>query len=157
MDWSHHYYAIAQEQQRGVNMIPDRMPTLNNCKEMIEHGEMIMLSLDRMKGMITQQEIQIMDQRMREQGGKGGDYDDDMTIYGDNMDKHGFGTSEGKKQRRGVRPYHFPYNAKILTKNSEQHHPDDATAAIEQRPLNGGVVQMEHEHFATPVGCTMQN
>lgn len=101
MDWSHHYNAIAQEQQRGLNVIPDRMPTLGNCKEMVEHGEMIMTSLARMKDMIAQQEIHMMDQRMREQGGKGGEYDDVMTMYGDNMDKHGFGGSEGKKQRRG--------------------------------------------------------
>lgn len=111
MDWSHHYNAIAQEQQRGLNVIPDRMPTLDNCKEMIEHGEAIMVSLTRMKDMImTQQEIHMMDQRMREQGGKGGEYDDDMTMYGDNMDKLGFGNSECKKQRRGVRSHQFPHN-----------------------------------------------
>ena len=112
MDWSHHYNAIAQEQQRGLNMIPDRMPTWENCKEMIEHGDAIMVSLARMKDMInTQQEMHMMDQRMREQGGKGGgEYDDDMTMYGENMDKHGFGNSESKKQRRGVRPHQFPCN-----------------------------------------------
>lgn len=110
MEWSHHYNAIAQEQQRGHNMIPDRMPTLDNCKEMIEHGEMIMFSLTRMKDMINQQEIHMMDQRMREQGGKGGEYDDDMNMYGNDMDKHGFGNSEGKKQRRGVGPSHFHHN-----------------------------------------------
>jgi hypothetical protein len=108
MDWSHHYNAIAQEQQRGLNVIPDRMPTLESCKEMIEHGEMIMFSLTRMKDMIQQQEIHLMDQRMRDQGVKGGDYDDEMAPYGENLDKHGFGTSEGKKQRRGVCPDHFP-------------------------------------------------
>ncbi|KAG0652699.1 Biofilm regulator 1 [Hyphodiscus hymeniophilus] len=106
MEWSHHYNAIAQEQQRGLNVIPDRMPTLDNCKEMVEHGDMIMFSIARMKEMIAQQEIHMMDQRMREQGGKGVEYDDDMTMYGDNMDKHGFGGSEGKKQRRGVRMKH---------------------------------------------------
>ena len=108
MDWSQHYNAIAQEQQRGLNMIPDRMPTLDNCKEMIEHGETIMVSLTRMKDMIQQQELHIMDQRMREQGGKGGEYDEEMAIYGDDMNKHGFG-SEGKKQRRGVRQHFHPH------------------------------------------------
>jgi hypothetical protein len=101
MEWSHHYNAIAQEQQRGLNVIPDRMPTLDNCKEMIEYGEAMMQSLTRMKDMITQQEFHTMDQRMREQGGKG-DYEDDMTMYGEGMDKHAFASSEGKKQRRGV-------------------------------------------------------
>ena len=114
MDWSHHYNAIAQEQQRGLNTIPDRMPTLDNCKEMLQHGDMIMFSLAKMKEMITQQEIHIMDQRMREQGSKGGEYDEDMAMYGDNIDKHGFG-SEGKKQRRGVCLIHLLTIFKILT------------------------------------------
>ena len=94
-------------------MIPDRMPTLDNCKEMIEHGETIILSLTRMKEMIMQQEIHMIDQRIREQGGKGGDYDEDMTMYGDDMNKHGFGNSEGKKQRRGVRSHHFPHTTQV--------------------------------------------
>jgi hypothetical protein len=115
MDWSHHYNAIAQEQQRGLNVIPDRMPTLDNCKEMIEHGDAIMVSLTRMKEMIQQQELQMLDQRMREQGGKGGEYDDEMAMYGDDMNKHGFGSAEGKKQRRGVRPHHFPSPTRFLT------------------------------------------
>lgn len=88
-------------------MIPDRMPTLENCKEMIEHGDAIMVSLTRMKEMIQQQELHMIDQRMREQGGKGGEYDEDMAMYGDDLSKHGFGL-EGKKQRRGVRPHHLP-------------------------------------------------
>lgn len=106
MDWSHHYNAIAQEQQRGLNMIPDRMPTLENCKEMIDHGEAIMVSLARMKEMIQQQELHMMDQRMRDQGGKGGEYDEEMNVYGDDMNKHGF-SAESKKQRRGVRLQHI--------------------------------------------------
>jgi len=116
MDWSQHYNAIAQEQQRGFNMIPDRMPSLDSCKEMMAHGEMLMNSLERLREMITQQEVHLRDQRIRDQGGKGGDYDEEMTMYGDGMDKHGFGGSAGKKQRRGVRPKPFATPAlNILT------------------------------------------
>jgi hypothetical protein len=102
MEWSSHYYAIAQEQQRGLNMIPDRMPTLDNCKEMIEKGEMLMNSLRLLMETTSQQEMHMTDQRMREQEGKGGEYDDDMNGYGDDMDRH-----ESKKQRRGVGPIQF--------------------------------------------------
>ena len=80
-------------------MIPDRMPTLDNCKEMIEHGEAIMVSLTRMKDMITQQEIHMMDQRMREQGGKGGEYDEDMAMYGDDINR-----SEERRVGKECRP-----------------------------------------------------
>ena len=114
MEWSHHYNAIAQEQQRGLNVIPDRMPTLDNCKEMIEYGEAIMVALARMKDMILQQEHAAMvDQRLREQGGKEGEYDEDMTMYGDDLNKQGFGTSDGKK-RRGVRATPFPHSTVVL-------------------------------------------
>jgi hypothetical protein len=111
MDWSHHYNAIAQEQQRGTSNIPDRMPTFDNCKEMIDHGDAIVSSLQRMREMIQQQELHVLDQRMREQGGKGGDYEDEMAMYADDMSKHGF--AEGKKQRRGVRPQHSPNNNRV--------------------------------------------
>ena len=77
---------------------------------MIEHGEMILSSLVRMKDMITQQEIHLMDQRMREHGAKGGDFDDDVSIYGENLEKHVFGGTEGKKQRRGVCPNPLLHN-----------------------------------------------
>jgi hypothetical protein len=42
-----------------------------------------------------------IDQRMREQGNRlAGEYEDEMSLYGDDMKNHGY-TSEGKK-RRGV-------------------------------------------------------
>ena len=101
-EWSRHYNAIAQEQQRSVNVIPDRMPTLESCEDMMVHQGKILFALQRMKEIIQQQEHALMDQRMREQGGRvPGEYDDDMSMYGDDMKNQGFGASDGKK-RRGV-------------------------------------------------------
>ena len=96
--WSHHFHAIAQEQQRSVNAIPDRMPTLDSCKEMIEHNHKIFNALRRMEDVLLQEHA-LADQRMRERAGR--EYDDDMSLYGDDMKSQGFGVSEAKK-RRGV-------------------------------------------------------
>jgi len=102
-EWSKHYNAIAQEQQRSVNALPDRMPTLEAVNDMIERQETIRGCLASMKKIIEdQQHAAAADRQNRERGIKGpGDYDDEMSMYGDDMKNHGFG-SEGKK-RRGVR------------------------------------------------------
>jgi hypothetical protein len=101
--WSAHYNAIAQEQQRTAS-IPERMPTLDECNEMILQQEKIQEALHRMRETIYQQEHAMADQRMREQG-KGTDYDpDDLSIYGDDMKGQGFGGSDGKKRRGRAAP-----------------------------------------------------
>lgn len=91
---------IAQEQQRTVTY-PERMPSLEECTEMLAHNQKIHTALQWMKDTIFQQEHAAMaDQRMREQGGK--DYDgDEMSMYGDELKTQGFSGSESKK-RRGV-------------------------------------------------------
>jgi hypothetical protein len=95
-EWSAHYNAIAQEQQRSANAIPDRMPTLDSLNEMISNQTRIGECLKRMQHMMLQET-----QYMRDQGARGpGSYDEEMSMYGDDMKSHGFG-SEGKK-RRGV-------------------------------------------------------
>jgi hypothetical protein len=101
-DWSAHYNAIAQEQQRSANAIPDRMPTLDSLNEMITNQTRIGECLKRMQHMMLQQQKDIEEtQYMRDQGVRGpGSYDEEMSMYGDDMKNHGFG-SEGKK-RRGV-------------------------------------------------------
>jgi hypothetical protein len=83
--------------------MPDRMPSLESCKEMLEHSEKIALSVRRMQDTILEQKHAMADQRLRDQGVKTiGEYDDDVSIYGDERQSQGFGGSEGKK-RRGVR------------------------------------------------------
>lgn len=101
-DWSAHYNAIAQEQQRSANAIPDRMPTLDSLNEMLANQTRIGECLKRMQHMMLQQQKDIEEtQYMRDQGARGpGSYDEEMSMYGDDMKNHGFG-SEGKK-RRGV-------------------------------------------------------
>lgn len=96
--WSAHYGSIAQEQQRTTS-IPERMPSLDDCNEMIAHTQKIAGALHWMKETIFQQEnAAIADQRMREQGGK--EYDpDESSLYGDDVKSQGFGTSESKKRR----------------------------------------------------------
>lgn len=104
-EWSKHYNAIAQEQQRSVNALPDRMPTLEAVNDMIERQETIRGCLASMKKIIEdQQHAAAADRQNRERGIKGpGDYDDEMSMYGDDMKNHGFG-SEGKKRRGRAAP-----------------------------------------------------
>jgi hypothetical protein len=101
-EWSAHYNAIAQEQQRSVNAIPDRMPTLDSLNDMIVSQAKIGECLKRMQHMMLQQQKDLEEtQYMRDQGARGpGSYDEEMSMYGDDIKNHGFG-SEGKK-RRGV-------------------------------------------------------
>jgi hypothetical protein len=83
--------------------MPDRMPSLESCKEMLEHSEKIALAVRRVQDTILEQEHVIADQRMRDQGVKvAGEYDDDMSMYSDERQSQSFAVSEGKK-RRGVR------------------------------------------------------
>jgi len=112
-EWAAHYNAIAQEQQRSVNAIPDRMPTLDSLNEMISNQTRIGECLKNMQHMMLQQRKDMEEtQYMREQGARGpGSYDDEMSMYGDDMKNHGFG-AEGKK-RRGVRRERFTFQAKI--------------------------------------------
>ena len=102
-EWAHHYHRIAQEQQRSVHAIPDRMPTLEMVNEMLRNSEKISNSLNEMQIMIEQQQAEVAaDRRNREQGLKGSsEYDDEMSMYGDDLKGSGYG-AEGKK-RRGVR------------------------------------------------------
>lgn len=61
-------------------------------------------ALHRMRETIHQQEYAaIADARMRDSGPKGPDYDDEMSIYGEDMKGHGYPES---KKRRGVRSIH---------------------------------------------------
>jgi hypothetical protein len=82
--------------------MPDRMPSLESCKEMLEHAEKMTVSIRRMQETILAQKHAAADQRMREQGAKAvGEYEDDTSMYGDDRQSQGFGGAEGKK-RRGV-------------------------------------------------------
>lgn len=107
-DWSMHFHAITQEQQpRDPNGVPDRMPTLESCNEMLQKQDQIRLCLEKMRDLISQQHehVAMMDQHMREHGGKGpGYYDDEMSMYGDEMKSQGFGGPESKKRRGRAAP-----------------------------------------------------
>jgi hypothetical protein len=66
------------------------------------HGTRIMQSLQRMKETIHQQQYAAAaDQHRRDHGMKGPDYDDEMSIYGDDPKNQAYGAPESKK-RRGV-------------------------------------------------------
>lgn len=95
------------------------MPTLESCEDMMVHQGKIVFALQRMKDIIQQQEHALMDQRMREQGGRvTGEYDDDMSMYGDDMKSQGFGASDGKK-RRGVRLHSLDFKYRNSNANTE--------------------------------------
>jgi len=104
-EWSHHFTKIAQEQQRQT---PDRMPTKEQCDEMLVHQKKINDALLRMRETIEDQNKYAAEQRLREHGGKGpSSYDEDMSMYDDGRENQSFGSLEGKK-RRGVR---FPFSS----------------------------------------------
>lgn len=104
-DWSRLYHTIAQEQPRQVGVMPDRMPSLESCKEMLEHSEKIALAVRRVQDTILEQEHVIADQRMRDQGVKvAGEYDDDMSMYSEERQSQSFTVSEGKKRRGRAAP-----------------------------------------------------
>ena len=103
-EWSHHFTKIAQEQQR---QIPDRMPTKEQCDEMLVHQKKISDALLRMRETIEDQNKFAAEQRLREHGGKGSSsYDEEMSMYDDVREGQGFGSLEGKK-RRGVCFYSY--------------------------------------------------
>lgn len=111
-EWSQHYNAIAQEQQRSTNTLPDRMPAKESVDDMMKYQERILVALQRMQSIISEQAS--IDQRLRDQSSRaGGDYEDEMSIYGDDLKNHGY-TSEGKK-RRGVCSFS---SAKVLYTNT---------------------------------------
>lgn len=90
--------------------MPDRMPSLESCKEMLDHAEKMTSSIRRMQETILAQKHAADDQRMREQGSKAmGDYDNDVTMYSDDRQSQVFDPPEGKK-RRGVRDNPHLYN-----------------------------------------------
>lgn len=71
-------------------------------------AQKISQALQRMRETIHQQEYAALaDQRMRDHGPKNPDYDDEMSIYGDDLKNHGFPES---KKRRGVRFLPFRVN-----------------------------------------------
>jgi hypothetical protein len=74
---------------------------------MLQHQDKIRVALEKMRDMIAQQHEQavMMDQQNREHGGKGSVYyDDDVSMYGEDLKSQGYGGPESKK-RRGVCSY----------------------------------------------------
>ncbi|KUJ18008.1 uncharacterized protein LY89DRAFT_746068 [Mollisia scopiformis] len=103
-EWSAHYNAIAQEQQRPVSSLPERMPTLESVEDMLRHSLKISNALSNMQNIIRDQQDSLREQRMRDQGVRGpGEYEDEMSMYGDDMKNHGYG-SEGRKRRGRAAP-----------------------------------------------------
>lgn len=76
---------------------------MDSVEEMLRHSLKISNALNNMQNIIRDQQESLREQRMREQGVRGpGEYEDEMSMYGDDMKNLGYG-SEGKK-RRGVGP-----------------------------------------------------
>lgn len=79
---------------------------MDSVEEMMKHQFRICGALQRMQAIIQEQAT--IDQRLQEQGNRPGEYEDEMSMYGDDMKNHGY-TSEGKK-RRGVSNFRFKMN-----------------------------------------------
>lgn len=73
---------------------------MESCEEMLLQAQKLTQCLHRMRETIHQQEYAAMnDQRMRDHGPKNPDYDDEMSMYGEELKGHGYPES---KKRRGV-------------------------------------------------------
>lgn len=97
---ANHYLPIARQQQRCVNTVPDGMPNSEECAAYLANAKTLFETMTQLKNMVCEQEQnQLADQRMREAGQRPGAYDDEMSMYGDDMKNHGYGES---KKRRGV-------------------------------------------------------
>ena len=104
IDFSSYYHRIAQESQRSAPG-PERMPSMEECDNMLAHHNKIAYALQRIRDTVYEQQHVLADQQAREHGGKNpGDYDmDDASMYGDDLKNQGYGGSDAKKRSRGVR------------------------------------------------------
>lgn len=94
------------------------MPDMITVKNMKRHQEKIFTCLEAMTRIINEAQEQsdraMMEQQSQGHGGRPGDYDDEMSMYGDDMKNNGF-TSEGKKRRGVSQSTPFRRTQKILT------------------------------------------
>ncbi|EPE29348.1 Glucocorticoid receptor-like (DNA-binding) [Glarea lozoyensis ATCC 20868] len=108
--WSHHFHTITQEQQpRDHPAVPDRMPSLDSCNEMLENQETIRIFLEKMRDMISQQNEQtaMLEVQHRENTGKSAAYYDheaQNNVYMHDPKGEVFGGPESKKRRGRAAP-----------------------------------------------------
>lgn len=101
-EWSRHYSNIAKEQLREQRQVPDRMPTIEECDDILSKQKKISESLLWIKRAIKEQNDFVEEQRLREHNGKrAANYDEEMNMYDEGRETQGFGGLESKK-RRGV-------------------------------------------------------
>lgn len=103
--WSLNFHKIAQETTPIANL--ERMPSVEDCTVMLQTQDRIHVHLERLRDLIAQQnEYANMDHhRMREAAGKGsGFFDDEMSMYGDDMKNQAYGGPESKKRRGRAAP-----------------------------------------------------
>ncbi len=79
---------------------------MESVQEMARHHAKIGTALESMQRIIDEQQ-QSVQHRIQNQGVRmPGDYEDEMSMYGDDMKNHGY-SSEGKKRRGvGLRHHH---------------------------------------------------
>lgn len=132
------------------------MPNSHECNDYVLHAKKLLESMTNLKNMVYEQEQAMLEnQRMREQGARPGTYEDEVSMYGDEMKAHG-GYGDGNKKRRGVSSLIHTISSHLFSDQRfrEQHRQDAVTAAIEKKLRNGGEVQMVHAHCAMLVDCT---
>lgn len=102
MEFSSHYHQLAQESQRSAP-VPERMPSLRECDDMMVLQSKISTALSRIRETVLEQQHVLADQHAREQSCKAqGDYDvDEGSMYSEDMKNQGYVGSDAKK-RRGV-------------------------------------------------------
>ena len=82
------------------------MPSLESCNDMLQHQDRIRGYLEQMRDMIREQhQHAAMQEQSRDHAGKGpGYYDNEMSMYSDDLKNQGYVGQENKK-RRGVCAY----------------------------------------------------
>ncbi|SZF02623.1 unnamed protein product [Blumeria hordei] len=107
-EWSAHYNALAQDQQRSVSVLSDRMPTMDSIKDIRRHQEKIFNCLEHMTRIINdanqQNERATVEQRAPDIATRTLDYDDDLSsAHADEAKTHSY-CSDAKKRRGRAAP-----------------------------------------------------
>ncbi|KAL5119877.1 glutamate--cysteine ligase [Pleosporales sp. CAS-2024a] len=157
-EFSKTYRQRAYENHR-IGMTPQSMPRLEEVDEMLKQSDRIKMSLQRMRDVVFSHHQTIIveppqDHHYRPVNG----YDHDSSSnYGDDNTKGtgGFAGADSKTRKRGVSFAIISDNKKHLCANTRLYsalpRQADATAATEQKLLNGVEVQMVLERCVTPV------
>lgn len=108
-EWSAHYNALAQDHQRSLSVLSDRLPTMDSIKDIRRHQEKIFNCLEHMTRIINdanqQSERVTVEQRAPDLVTRPLDYDDDLSsAHADEVKAHAFASDAKKRRGRAAPP-----------------------------------------------------